>query len=825
MTTIQLRKINSGLQAYIHVPTKKGQREESLCADGGNIGSRKLNQALHGDLRQIDGLEVEYEMEDGHVKRVRGLGQPCDITPTVAAQNYSRNRQQGGGRGGQHGYHQGQPQHHQMNQNQPPQGNGPRFENPYNFVPAPGRTPADVDLGDHLPKGHHRYHSDHWSGHIQVRMITQTPLLIPDAARLEKDGEHSILPLRIGPDGAPYLPPTSVKGMLRTAYEAITNSRFGVFKGHDERLPFRMNARDGLQLVPARIEVIRGIPQVTLLPGQSRIDIDGRPIGRLMYAAWLSRYRKYRPTDNPVADKGESTMAKRYTGLRTIPPHQSYVHVRLSRQEHRSGRFDYLKIEEIVSAISGSPIPVGWEAGWVCITGRNIMNKHDEKVFLEQGGIGPISLNPGVIHGWEVLIKDYQSIHEAELDKRKVARNKPEDYLGHNPGDTGWSRHVYDPAMCQLSNNTLCYAKVKSNGKSFDVLALYPVMISRDLYEKAPSQLLPETLRPVQRREELSPADRVFGWVNGNGEGAFRGQLRVGPVTCDQGQGMTAIERLDNNDPQGLALAILGQPKPQQERFYAAQDTNSNPMTAQVPKGSGYKLDTQGLRGRKFYPHQKQCDLPGYWTPEIQSVGQQVYQEYRRLPDLQHPNGIRDSQNRSIRAWVKKDSTFHFDLQVTNLSKVELGALLWLLKLDNGHFLKLGFGKSLGFGSVRLEIESLDLRDGSAQAKDYLSLNGRATDGGRIKNPEGCNALINHYKDAVKRIEKVTEFENISFIRAFLNAARGGELPVHYPRTDGKPSSDSKVYEWFVKNENGGKGPRHSLPSLEQNDRGLPYLT
>ena len=64
----------------------------------------------------------------------------------------------------------------------------------------------------------------------------------------------------------------------------------------------------------------------------------------------------------------------------------------------------------------------------------------------------------------------------------------------------------------------------------------------------------------------------------------------------------------------------------------------------------------------------------------------------------------RDNQNRSVTAWVRPKTTFRFRLRVRNLSDVELGALLWLLNLDEGHYHRLGGAKPLGFGSVKIRI-------------------------------------------------------------------------------------------------------------------------
>ncbi|MDW8324771.1 MAG: RAMP superfamily CRISPR-associated protein, partial [Burkholderiales bacterium] len=91
------------------------------------------------------------------------------------------------------------------------------FENPYNFIPAPRRKTEDPDLGDHTPPGQHRYHAGRISGHIDIEIETRTPLLIPDEGRALSNG-HKVFGLRTDGQGAPYLPPTSLKGMLRAAF-------------------------------------------------------------------------------------------------------------------------------------------------------------------------------------------------------------------------------------------------------------------------------------------------------------------------------------------------------------------------------------------------------------------------------------------------------------------------------------------------------------------------------------------------------------------------------------------------------------------------------
>jgi CRISPR-associated protein (TIGR03986 family) len=373
----------------------------------------------------------------------------------------------------------------------------------------------------------------------------------------------------------------------------------------------------------------------------------------------------------------------------------------------------------------------------------------------------------------------------------------------------------------------LCYARIETdrNDQPQRLLALYPVSITRMLFDDPPSKLLNETLKPAKAPEALSPADRVFGWVNQNGHGSFKGQLRIGAVTCPDGAG--AIQRFDPEA--GIPLAILGQPKPAQARFYAARNSQGEPLPRGVEKRDAYR-EGGGLRGRKVYPHQRQAELPGYWEQsndvtqplQAQLDNRQVYREW-----LSHEGG-RSDQNRSITAWIKPGTRFIFDIHITNLSDVELGALLWLLReFETGH-LRLGGGKPLGFGSANLSATSLDLRDGEAVKGDYAGFGNRSNVGRRITEGQHATPVISAYQAALADAIGTggTGFDSLPLIRALRHALGGGNLPTHYPRTDEQNGPVGDSYKWFVKNEarDRRRDERYSLPDLASEDRGLPTL-
>lgn len=720
------------------------------------------------------------------------------------------------------------------------------FHNPYNFVPALPRDSAKGELSDRKPHGHSAYLDDCWSGRIAVKLTTKTPLLIPDALKLgdEDEKRHKTYDLR-ALDGLPYLPPTSIKGMLRAAYEAVTNSRLLVFVKHDARLAYRSPASGSNDFYPAIVDKRKdGTKVLRLLEGASTLGKVGR----------LPRYRQFpRPNER---DKGESSVGLCYEGTQQLPMYRDQVWVRLNPanryaddlpSEIRSQLPGKELLDNVVTRIKlrepDSQPPGGgdWRKGWVYITGANIEGKIYERVFLEpeNGNKAPIIvINQQLEKLWEELIVDYQEQHHKEIEKRsqQTPPRSAQDYLGKEPGRTAYSCHVYTPRVEKLGAESLCYVQLKDDCNltklsPSDVVALLPVTISRRLYDNAPGMLLSKTLDPAESIEALSPADRVFGWVRQNDKSnkkpdevsAYKGQLRIHSVTC------TSPDPIQPFGDDGFPLAILGQPKPQQTRFYGAKDQRGQAFDDGTAKDRGYQNLSQGLRGRKVYPHHK--TLPDdHWNNPTQDRTQQVdqgyCQEYRR--PQKDGEEQRDDQNRSIRAWVKPDTEFVFSIDVVNLSDVELGALLYLLNLPPEHYHRLGGGKPFGFGSVRLEVDQnkTDLRKGQVWREFYSSLMP-----GQASEQEAWFSTTQAFEQAVEASSK-KPFKQVPFIAAFQKAAVGYSGPVHYPRITQQPEPKGEAFKWFVQNEQGiaadrrrgiprRDGRRLALPSLASGE-GLP---
>lgn len=752
------------------------------------------------------------------------------------------------------------------------------FHNPYNFVPAlqPIAHGKDVDnpLAQGAPAGHDRYHQDLWSGRIGIALEMVTPLLILDTARSETQSNgHRVVDLRTDATGRPLLTPTSLKGALRAAFEAVTNSRLSVFQGHDTPLARRMDARTGLAMLPARVtDDGKGI-ELWLGTATPTPQTD-RPQGP-MYAAWLPRYRK--------GQGGTAPFAVRYPDTR-LPRHGDHVTCWLQlfvRRDKRDSRRDFQYWRVVAIGRHGQeppkePSPAkGYGAhepvpdqplllaqGHVCITNQSNERKHEERVFFVTDSASPELALPSpermtaLRKNWEQLIADYQRIHQDDVKARNRKHQRYDAYFKNDDGDQpALSRQTYIEKDRHLRPGTLCYAL--RNPETGDINGLYPVMISRDLADCPPDALLPDSLKPARlgrgrahsdRFAQLSPADRVFGWASQKGDGGWRGQLRIGPIRCETPPD-DAVHRFPDDMP--LPLAILGSPKPQQARFYVARDKTGQPQDDDKAKdATGYAAD-KGLRGRKAYPYPGYLQRAGvdtaYWDPEaaltdnspegeaVPGSERPLYREYVRR------GHVRDEQNRSIKAWVKPDTRFDTWIDVINLRPAELGGLLWLLSLGTGSDVgtamavhRLGAGKPLGFGSVGIRLTSLDLANGQGKKAEYEQLwpfepIGSDIDTARADETTAANAAL-RFVEAFKKavIDGYGDgsdgsFAEIPFIAAFLKAAHGfaDDLPLHCPRKSAAPDPKGEGFHWFVENGR-DRRPSFSLGPLAD-DPGLPF--
>lgn len=696
------------------------------------------------------------------------------------------------------------------------------FYNPYNFIPAfPRDAKATAEgLRTGRPAGHDRWHRQLWSGRIAVTITTITPLLLAAASEHGEGPDHRTIavPTVAGDDGVDRvdLAPTQLKGMLRAAFEAVTNSRFGVVSAkHHQPLGYRSDAASGSGLRPVIVEQLDGRPRVTIL-GDLKPGTGPAPVPAAVLAGWLHPADGSRPRD----------------ALLEHLHHRQHVEAMLVADTITTPKGQQLSRWRVTDAVPAGAIlpdrapdarPWARVQGHLHLTGPTIAGKRWERLFvttLLAGSPGvmldehrrlSVSESQELLGRLRQLITHQRAIHTDaggdgiwQREHPAGTHRMPWEYLGHEPGSTAWSRHLYDitnpdrppgapapgwtgpdasPGPVPPPAVYTCWAETKAD-------RLRPVMVSRLLYDRSPVDLLHESLRPARTLDDLSPADRVFGWVaprnsRRDARRAHRGQVRVVKVSAP------AVDGAVTTHPEGSKiLPALSSPKPSQGRFYLGWEGRNGPEGLKGTRATFFG-PKQTLRGRKVY----------------------LYRRGER-GDQVTPSGVRyddepTTQNSTLRSWVNAGAEFGFELVVDNLTDLELGALLWLLDPErlgqdgNPGRHRLGMGKPYGFGVVELSLatEGTVLGRGDQIAQRLSTLDATPTD------DPAWTGLAERFEQAVSG-----SLAPVLCAVRVAAAGVGARKQIQYPRN----RREDDGYTWFVDEERAaGKGQAQALPLLE----------
>lgn len=202
-------------------------------------------------------------------------------------------------------------------------------------------------------------------------------------------------------------------------------------------------------------------------------------------------------------------------------------------------------------------------------------------------------------------------------------------------------------------------------------------------YSQSPFDLVPKYLH---RDSDTDLAEAIFGYIPNEADK----QGRAGRVYFSDAR----FEKAENDVwlPEGIITPkILSGPKPTTFQHYLVQDDGKghNPDDKKTLAHYGTPPEETVIRGHKLYWHQG-------------PVGGSDIQEARQDdPDKNRSGWKNDTQHTQIKP-VNKGVTFRFKVHFENLRDYELGALLWALNLPDNCRHKIGMGKPLGLGSVKI---------------------------------------------------------------------------------------------------------------------------
>jgi len=552
---------------------------------------------------------------------------------------------------------------------------------PYNFVPLPERV-ITVDPST-LPD-QDRYDPDRCTGYIDCVITTESPIyvrgpLTPDEFERQETGQDGggswRDQVRNKPDffythaaTAPRIPGSSLRGMLRQLVEIISYSKMqwvsndplvyravGDTTTHGNRYRERVMREDGTR--PNRA----GKPTKHYTP--------------LVKAGYIEEdQREFRI--RPAKEINGTTFAR--IGIDNIPDRLAKIRDCKNACEiwFQAGPYDYqdvrggflrIKYARVIRA-SGQEAP-GLTKGALVYSGPMASKRSETVIYPPDERARSISIPDELV----LAYKDQVSQEQEHLLGRKggVLRNgQPVFYL--QEGDK--------------------------------LIFFGHTMMMRLPYPHTPVDFIPECLR---KKTDLDVAEALFGYTKSEGEGkarAYASRVFVSDALLEPNQSGIWL----SDAP--IVPKILGGPKPTTFQHYVTQAT-PDPQEQGRDRNGNPKL----VRERLDYTDKKRSVIRGhklYWHKgEIKAAD--VQEASDRLRDEQGRVKESDTQHTQIRP-VKAGVRFRWRIRFENLSKEELGALLWALTLPgrSGQEYRhsIGMGKPYGMGAIKVE-PTLTLED------------------------------------------------------------------------------------------------------------------
>ncbi len=590
---------------------------------------------------------------------------------------------------------------------------------PYNFIPLSEHVVSAVDVAEALPD-HHRFTNQGYdlSGYIDVELKTETPLFVRGPLtraerRRELAGQYISGQAQAVDDRKPQykrvaknkpdffyidpktkepvIPGSSLRGMLRSLLEIASYGKFTRFD--DRQLIFRA-VGDSTSI---------GAMYRDLTVGPNTADNPNRAM-RFEYPRPQLQAGYLRKTDDGWAIQP----ALRFHG-------ESFVHVNYDLIERQIGGRGRWRVHDVyVLPAARSAQDRGNRSGRKLILNLAV----SARCTLTTAGPPP---DPGMQRA--KLVESGHSprkhMHCAVYQPDPTA--EPIPILGEM-----WNLYKAD---CDLSRGDRTRTRIL--GEDGDVL-FYLVsdkdptkvtyfgstMFFRIPYSRSLKECVPQN---VVNRELIDLADAMFGFVREEAGRGQRAQGSKGQAYASRVYFSDATRNPDQKLRSNLSLTpkILASPKPTCFQHYVEQD-DPNVRKELNHYATPFKYEDYNERTGKAEQVTRGAE------PRLRGFKRYWHQQgvsFESLRGQEPRNGI--STQLTYMSPQRAKTSFCFRVHFRNLSKVELGALLWILdpgasctprRTDLRH--KLGMGKPYGMGSVSLTISNcicIDRRERYAQ--------------------------------------------------------------------------------------------------------------
>jgi CRISPR-associated protein (TIGR03986 family) len=712
-----------------------------------------------------------------------------------------------------------------------------RFYNPYHFVPVE-RAPAAAkreDFRKELAGGgegkkfprqvtHERYVRDTHSGRLVVRLTTVTPTVIGGRQEPEKGPEHPrVQPYTI--DGCAAIPASTLRGLIGNVVEAASGGPLRILD--DSAYSYRKKMEQSLSAIGLLVNSMGGLalrpmclPTLSSRNGGATFEAPPR-FQRLFpkkpqFKVYFGDGRQIRDRAFPYRSGRSKTDAvpmpvKQLAWHGNAVADDASLHTKASRwavsQTAREGEAPRMGMIRVLGCWGDDRADIPFN------------KTHELWIPLPDMESKPLEIPTETLDRFHQLA-DERTAQDPSLpfEPKETRPGRAGDLFRLRPGDMVYFDVDERGNVIEIALSSIWRGRVEDKGTHQ----------AASTWKFFDGELLP--FNP--ERTTVSMAEQILGFA----EEFPRGEEK--PANADGGLALASRVRFDNALPRAGEKPALGNPV-----VLRILDTPKLPCPALYFKGRGGAAGTyipkpelnpvnHQPQGRKWYLHARQEAGKALWATATAE---------------DRP------KQKSIVEPIRAGEEFFFPIDFDNLTDSELGLVLYALEPDEKFHHKVGMGKPLGLGTVKLEVlgycrvdrqsrySLAGLRAGRYSEAEFTPAGKKVRDAGNWPSRYGaeleammagvpeCGALT-RVREVLRNARAVAPAVDHAICLLGDYAGSPEADRVHYPTVVRQNDKEAEHYEWFVFNDGQRENRQEMSPSRQAlrpigKEKALPELT
>ena len=553
---------------------------------------------------------------------------------------------------------------------------------PYNFVSLPKsivtRRNKESELPDHQKILEVSGEDKMYSGEIEYSIVPQTDIFVGGVSEKNKDGKEIQKFYQVA-DGTYAIPGSTVRGLLRTNTQIL-----GLGSIDDDVEDNKMMYR---KVAGAKENLLNTYKNTMNGKGKKGSQYDGVRAGYI--ECRNGQYYIYQPgreLDEELPKENYYTLNEKYIFAKEDEAHKERKPDPFALLKDYQEKHDYL-LQYKRESINEMQENEEYVPFYIPISYNIERNEKKEPMVTAVGELGECERNgylmgTGKMSGkkiWYVIPavdkKRVFNLKSDEVNIFKTDYNAKENQLG----TTAYGSIEDEEKRNECIETTKSFFKLPEEGK------IRPVFYVREngmvffgyarnlrlLYHHAIKDGIPKEHKKESRIFDY--AHSMYGYSidsSGNEKKSYKGRIYVEDAKLQPFRQKDTIKK-------NMVTAVLGSPKPSSYLDYLCQGN--------VKGGISYNDDAFEIRGYKQYWLRKNAN---------------------NVNQTENDNTVSNFCPLS-----KRCGKFTGKIRFKNLTKDELGLLLWTIRLEEGKQQNIGKAKAYGYGRIVMEVEKLQIYD------------------------------------------------------------------------------------------------------------------